>query len=177
MKKNILLLFAFALLLLCGCSDAGDNTPVVTPETSAETTVPEPALKMNGDTYVITEEKYLEGVLEIYNNPDKYIGKRVEFEGEYIAEIYMDEMYYQVYRYVATTESHTDNDGDIHTHKASYQPVGFRINYDGNKPMDKVFVKVTGVIDTYDVDGESQIIINADTLKKSEIPGKVYLTY
>lgn len=174
MKKNILLLFVAAVLFLFGCSEK-QTDPAVT-ETSAATTAPEPALKMNGDTYVITEEKYFEGVQEIYNNRDKYIGKRIEFEGEYIAELYVDEMYYQVYRYVSVTETHEDEEGHTHTHKSSTQPLGFRISYDGNKPMDKTFVKVSGIVDTYDADGESRIIINADVLEKCENAGKVYLT-
>ena len=174
MKKSILILIVSAMLL-AGCSGDGD-TPA---ESTVATTAPAektPVLETDGDTYVITEEKFLEGVSEIYDNRELYIGKRIRFEGEYVAELYGSEMYYQVYRTVSVTERHEDENGHVHTHAAETADVGFRIKYDkNNKPSNKNFVRVEGVVETYDVNGESYIIINADVLEKIDGGGNVYL--
>lgn len=176
MKKSILVLIASAFLL-AGCGGDTDGNASVTTAVTTASVSEVPALEVRGDTFVITEDKYLEGVREIYGNPDKYIGKRVEFEGEYIAELYVDEMYYQVYRYITVTESHEDEDGHVHTHEAETYPIGFRIKYDGSKPNDKTFVKVSGIIEAYDSNGEEMLLVRADILEKCETPGNVNLYY
>lgn len=180
MKKSIIAL-ALSVFLFAGCGGGAENTGGNAAETTADvTTAPATeasALEVRGDTYVITEDKYLEGVREIYNNPDKYIGKRVEFEGEYIAELFVDEMYYQVYRNITVTERHEDEDGHVHTHAAETYPIGFRIKYDGSKPTDKTFVKVSGIIEAYESNGEEMLLVRADLLEKSDSAGEVNLRY
>lgn len=166
MKKSILILMISAMLL-AGCN--GGDTPA---ESSTVTTAPVesgPVLEKDGDTFVITEEKFLEGVREIYGNTDAYIGKRIRFEGEYIAELFGSEMYYQVYRTITVTERHKDEDGHVHTHASQTADVGFRIRYDKNgKPSNYDFVLVEGVVETYEANGETLIIVNADILKKTD---------
>jgi len=176
-KKSILILLLCAILL-AGCNNSGDD-PVVTTEVTekkpADTT---PPLTKRGDTYVITEERYVEGVNEISTNREKYIGQRIEVEGEYMAELYVDEMYYSVYRNIIAVERHEDEDGHVHTHTHDSYKLGFRIKHDANnKPSSKTFVKVSGILETYEQNGEEYLIINADYLKKSDNPGKVYLRY
>lgn len=129
-----------------------------------------PALVVEGDTYIITEDNYINGVNEIYANPEKYLGKRIEFEGEYMAEMYENEMFYQVYR---TLHEHCDEDHD-HANDP-VKRVGFRISYDGDKPNDESFVRVSGILDTYEDNGTNYLIIKADLLKKCEETGIVEL--
>lgn len=175
MKKSILILTVL-LFLFTGCTDGGQAPAGSTAETTAPAET-EFTLEMDGDTYVITEEHYLEGVQEIYNDPDKYVGKRVQIEGQYIAELYVDEMYYQVYRYVTVTEHHEDEEGHVHTQASESYPIGFRFKYDGNKPTNGTFVRLAGVVEEYESDGEKLLLIRADTLEKCETPGKVSLYY
>ena len=177
MKKSILILLLCAILL-AGCGTSGDNpaeTTAVTEKKPADTT---PPLTKRGDTYVITEERYVEGVNEISTNREKYIGKRIEVEGEYMAELYVDEMYYSVYRNITVVERHEHEDGEIHTKLHDSYKLGFRIKHEANnKPTSKSFVKVSGILETYEQNGEEYLIINADYLKKSDNPGKVNLRY
>lgn len=177
MKKSILILTVCAMLL-AGCvkdqSDPAQSSTV----TTAEPANTEPVLAMDGDTYVITEDKFLEGASEIFDNRDFYIGKRIQLEGEYMAELYENEMYYQVYRYVSVTERHEDEDGHVHTHASQTAEVGFRIKYDkNNKPSNRDFVRVAGIVESYEMNGENYLIINADTLEKIEGGGNTVLKY
>ena len=183
MKKRIIIIAVVAALLVAGgvlfavLSGKGEGDGKVEGHTYAVdgTKDPEDAKKeplvLDGDTYKITEENYINGVNEIYANPDKYIGKRIVFEGEYMAEMYENEMYYQVYR---TLKQHCDEEHD-HTHDSTTR-VGFRIAYDGNKPTDKTFVRVSGIVDTYEYNGTKYLIINADELTKCEETGIVELS-
>ncbi len=165
-------------IVLCGCSS---NDGKITSETYGNGTAAEigsdagekkDPLVIDGDTYIITEDNYINGVNEIYGNPDKYMGKRIEFEGEYMAEMYENEMYYQVYR---TLHDHCDEEHD-HSND-SVTRVGFRISYEGDKPTDKSFVRVSGIVGTYEDNGKNYIIINADVLEKCEETGIVELEH
>ena len=183
MKKNILIMLILSALLLSGCGSDSEKTDG-TANTATEHTHEEGTtglvyeykesgsekgnLVKEGDTYKITDEKFIDAVNEVYKYPDEFVGKRIEFEGEYMAEMYENEMYYQVYRNVRE-HCHEDHDHSADTSTR----VGFRIKYDGDKPTDKSFVKVSGIVEKYESDGTEYLIINADVLKKCDVAGIV----
>lgn len=169
MKKSIIIA-VLAVFILAGCS-SGEGTNAV--ETTAPA-VTEFKLEEKDGVYIVTEEDFLNGVREIQLNPDKYNGKKVQVEGEYIAELYDSEMYYQVYRNVIVTESHKEN-GHVHTHKSEATPIGFRFTYDGNKPTGGSFVRLIGTLEKYENNGETMLIVRADSVEVLPEGGKVYL--
>ena len=177
MKKNIVVMLIISALLLTSCGNDSNNEKTESTTTAATTAhVHEYVesgsergnLVKDGDTYKITEEKFIDAVNEVYKFPDEFVGKRIEFEGEYMAELYENEMYYQVYRNVKE-HCHENHDHSVDTAKR----VGFRIKYDGDKPTDKSFVKVSGIVDKYEADGNEYLIIKADLLKVCEEAGIV----
>ena len=178
MKKSILIMLTAAMILagFTAC-DKAEGDPADTDAVTTEHVHEIFPLKQEGDTYIVTEDMYVQGVDEISKNRDKYIGKRIEIEGEYRAELYVDTMYYSVYRTVTAIETHEHEDGSVHTEAHDSYKLGFRIKYDGNKPQNKSFVKVSGILEEYEQNGEKYLIINADYLEKAETPGKAYIKY
>jgi len=146
-----------------------------TETTAKEESKPKQSLEYKNGVYYITEENYVYGVAEIYNNFEAYAGARIEFEGVYLAEMRHNEMFYLVYREVK--EKCDDEDGHHH-HSHDTTKLGFRIAYDGNKPNDNSFVRVSGYVDTYfELNGEPNVIIDADVLEVCETEGNVEIEY
>lgn len=182
MKKGIVILLVSAMLLagFTGCNNSEGDPAETGAVTTEHTHTHEEIypLTVNGDTYIITEDMYVEGVDEISKNREKYIGKRIELEGRYMAELFVDTMYYSVFRVVTAVERHEHEDGEVHTQTHDSYNLGFRIKYEeNNKPSNNDFVKVSGILEEYEQDGQKYLIINADYLKKTETPGKVYIKY
>lgn len=161
MKKRIIAVFAVLNIILAGCAGDGHNNR----ETGASSGIDVPG----EDIVKISEDNFADMVEDIYQNYESYLGRRIEFEGEYIAVMYNSEMYYQVYRNIRT-ECTDDHGHDYHEAKA-----GFRIKYEGDKPTDGSFVKVSGILETYGSEDDVKLLINADILEKCENAGKVYL--
>ena len=161
MKKRIVAVYAVLTLILAGCAGGGDNNR----ETAAITGVDIPG----EDIVKITDDNFADMVEDIYQNYESYLGRRIEFEGEYIAVMYNSEMYYQVYRNISTECT------DEHGHGYHETKSGFRIKYEGDKPTDGSFVKVSGILETYGSENDVNLMINADVLEKCENAGDVYL--
>lgn len=161
MKKRIIAVFAVLTIILAGCAGNGNKNRGSAASSGVE--VP------GEDVVKIDEDNFADTVEDIYQNYELYLGRRIEFEGVYIAEMYNSEMYYQVYRNIRT-ECTDDHGHGYHETKA-----GFRIKYEGDKPTDGSFVTVSGILETYGSGDDVNLLINADVLEKCENAGKVYL--
>lgn len=168
MKKTAIALI-LASLLLFGCENGTSDTRG---DTSAETTAADTGsgthshsgfVVRDGDTYKIPDDCFADAVNEVYTYYEDFLGGRIEIEGVYMADMYNNEMYYSVYR-MEHVHCHEDHD---HSSDPTTK-VGFRISYDGNKPMDKAYVKVSGILETYELEGSTYLIINADTLTECD---------
>ncbi|MBE6709003.1 MAG: hypothetical protein E7578_07165 [Ruminococcaceae bacterium] len=173
MKKNILTMLVLSAVLLSGCGNDKDKAETTTAATTEhvhddDSGASRGNLVKDGDTYKITDEKYIAAVNEVYDYSADFVGKRIEFEGEYMAEMFQSEMYYQVYRKV---REHCHEDHDHSTD--NYKRLGFRISYEGDKPTDESFVRVSGIVETYEEDGKEYLIIKADKLEVCDEPGVV----
>ncbi len=195
MRKILFVLFVSAVLL-SGCGDnesdhpadsavsdtvltetVSDGTGLAETEGDPVVSETEYILTPTDGVFIITEDKYFEGVRDVFANIEEFVGETIEFEGEYVAEMINGEMVYQVYRNINVHNVHTDEDGHTHDHGMETYKVGFRIQYDGSKPMDKTFVKVIGTLELLDEGDGVSAFIQADVLEKCENPGKVNLDY
>lgn len=167
MKKTVIILISASLLLFgcgSGSSDTKTETSAATVEDTDDSTRSHDGYVIqDGDVCRIPDDSFADAVNEVYEYYEDFLGKRIELEGEYMADMYENEMYYTVYR-MERAHCHEDHD-----HSSDpLTKVGFRIKYDGNKPMDKAHVRVSGILETYELEGSTYLIINADTLTECD---------
>jgi len=97
-------------------------------------------LNLNKDGIIeIEEDKYVTQVKEIYNFPDKYKSKTINYQGYVYVEKYGEKTYYSVVRNTYACDCGGEEESVI----------GFEVQWDGEMPEVGTWVDVTGIIDSY----------------------------
>lgn len=111
--------------------------------------------KSSGEIIDITEKMYVTYINDIYVNKEDYLGKTVKIEGMFKGAYYdkTDTTYYYVYR---VGPGCCGNDGSM---------CGFEFTYDGEMPKDNDWIKVIGVLDSYEEDGAEYLTIRATSVE------------
>lgn len=141
MKKVYILVFIM-ILALCGCSNAEENSNVKSSDVYEYTT-------KKAETVEVSENAFVAKINEIYTNTDNYLGDNIIIEGCFEKQTYNDKEYYYVYR---TGPGCCGNDGAM---------CGFEFTYNGDIPTTDDWIRVEGILDKYEEDGQTYLTLNA----------------
>lgn len=155
MKKNVLLVVIAMILLvsLVGCG--GDDKGTSEQKDSGNS---------EQRTIELTDKKFINYTMNIHTNPEKYLGDRIEMEGLF-STFYLDddvdkeEKHYYVFRYGAN-DSHEDTQ------------VGFEVKYKGDYPKKNDWVKISGILKSYESNDIEYIYIDVDELEVMDESGE-----
>lgn len=149
MKKIIVFVFVFALLL-CGCSSDSEKNADSKATNKATTTASNTA--NSAETIEVSEIGYVSKINEIYTNPDSYLGKNILIEGCFTSEVYNGNTYYYVYR---TGPGCCGNDGAM---------CGFEFTFDGSMPSSDDWIRVEGELNQYTEGEQTYLTIKAKSV-------------
>ncbi len=150
MKKfTVFVLFLGLALALSGCAvkRADDSAQDQTQDSAAQSAAAGAAIEL-------TENMYVTYINEIYTNYEDYIGRTIKLEGMFTSEYYepSDTTYEYVYR---VGPGCCGNDGSM---------CGFEFTWDGDMPSDNDWIEVTGVLDKYDLEGQTYLTLRAQSV-------------
>lgn len=121
-------------------------------------------LKLKGNTVVVDAENFVMWNAEVFNNLEKYTGKRIEIEGKVLKDKELEANEFAVVRFLMACCA------------ADLQPVGLVCRYDGAEELESdTWIKVTGVIEAKDYQGEKNPVIAVDKVEKAEKPADEYV--
>ncbi len=143
-------LFLCLALVFSGCAveKAGDSGAA---EAAPASAAGADGASNAGAAIELTENMYVTYINEIYTNYDDYIGRTIKLEGMFTSEYYepTDTTYDYVYR---VGPGCCGNDGSM---------CGFEFTWEGELPQDDDWIEVTGVLDKYDLDGQTYLTLRA----------------
>jgi uncharacterized membrane protein YcgQ (UPF0703/DUF1980 family) len=153
--KRYFALIVLCLVLLGGCGGGGngDGSDVDTKTASATDGIIE-----------ITEKMFISQCNDVYLNPSDYVGKQVKIEG-------MLDMY-------------TAEDGSLKYGVIRYGPgccgndgvAGFAVNSEQLDLQIDDWIEVIGTFQTEEVDGWTNVVINAEKVTRLEKRGEEFVT-
>jgi putative membrane protein len=114
------------------------------------------------EAITITEKMYVSYINDIYTNPEKYLGKRIQIEGMYTLNYYdeTDTTYHYVYR---VGPGCCGNDGSM---------CGFEFLTTGDLPVENDWIEVVGTLEQYEENGDVYLTLNDSTVTVKQERGK-----
>lgn len=116
----------------------------------------------SSDVIELTEKMYVTYINEIYTNFDDYIGRTIKLQGMFSSEYYepTQTTYDYVYR---VGPGCCGNDGSM---------CGFEFTWNGEMPEENDWIEVTGVLDKYDLDGQTYLTLKAQSVTEMSERGE-----
>ncbi|MCL2544655.1 MAG: hypothetical protein FWE77_01920 [Clostridia bacterium] len=174
MKRFVLLLVMLAVVAVaCGCGNNADGA-APTAAAPAGPLPPEQAGAVSAENLLegreiihIRERMFMTQINDIYLNPEKYVGKGVQFEGIYIEEVLGNG---DVYRAVVRMSPGGCCGDDGRT--------GFEVVWDDpDQPYPKFndWVEVSGVLEQFEEDGVTYLRVRLVSLRVLAVRGAEYV--
>lgn len=168
--KKIFAAILSCMLLFCACAAgaSSSNTSSGTEVSSSASSTDESSSAINaqtGDVIELSEKLFVAQTNDIYENTEDYIGKTIKYEGLVLSE-YWDVTgltYHYVIRYGPGCCGYDAN-------------CGFEISWDGEYPEDNEWVEAVGVLDTYEEEGVTILVLRLTSLTVLEERGQEYVT-
>lgn len=176
MKKIIISITSiFIIFALVGCENNFNSNIDNENDSSKEVEILD---KDKEDKRVyITEDLYEPWISQIYLDPREYEGSIIRLEGIYTTNYSETDKknYNMVYRIVtggSITYEHTHEDDHDHADLPQNEMYGFEFDYDGNMPKENDWIEVEGILEVYEVNGEDNLKIKANSVTIKSERGK-----
>ncbi len=142
-------------------SQGGDVTSGDTAVVHDTVDLPDPA---ESDVIEIKEKMFVAQTNDVYLNPEDYLGKTIKYEG--IFDVYYweetDFTFYSVIRY-----------GPGCCGYDAY--AGFEVAWDGEYPKQDDWVEAVGVLESYEEDGSTYLLLRLSSLTVMDVRGEEYV--
>ena len=159
MKKIFIFVFLLFILLVSACS-AGYETSLVGNTESSQEDIP------LDNMLIIDERLFVARFIDIIHNPERYIGRIIQYEGMFGAFPYSEGggYHYVVYRYTegCCTPS---------------EMVGFEILLDDHTVFpNNTWVEVTGILEELEYWGETFIVVRPISINELDVRGEEFVS-
>lgn len=122
------------------------------------------SLKLQGDTIVVEDNNFVKWVQEIYNNPEKYNGKKITVTGFVFKDKQFNSNEFVPARLMMVCCA------------ADMTPVGLKANYNNASELQQdSWFKFSGVIVNSKYDGQQTPVINIESIEKTQKPKYEYV--
>lgn len=157
MKKLVLLTAFLSCLLITACgrtSNAGE--PAVEQEETVD------SAESSDEVLEIKEKLFIAQTNDIYLNPENYLGMRIRYEGIYDPFEYENLLYHYVIRYGPGCCGYDAN-------------AGFEVAWEGLYPEAGAWVEAEGVLEMYESEGSSFLLLKLDHLEEKAERGAEFV--